>query len=231
MLTLAQCCVNVVSICVNVNVKIFPGSSIECMSVQETYEQRWQREHPRVVLYLKMEEYELLKRLADERRMTIKDFIVSLLRERGRESMEAPLEERREERGVKEQIEKIPGFEKVVLYLRRREYEIIARKAWNRGLCIEDWLVEAAVKYTPGLEIALEDARKSAKTKYDLGYSRGYDDGYAKGYEDGKNVGYKKGYEKGYEDGQAALRREMLDRELREYWAKYKPEMLHLYYE
>ena len=45
----------------------------------ERYIDRWLREHPRISLYLKREEYERLKSLAESRGMSIKEFIMSLI--------------------------------------------------------------------------------------------------------------------------------------------------------
>jgi len=45
----------------------------------ERYIDRWLREHPRISLYLKKDEYEKLKSLAESRGMSIKEFILSLI--------------------------------------------------------------------------------------------------------------------------------------------------------
>jgi len=47
---------------------------------KETYYHRWLREHPRVSLYLNRSEYELLKRLADEEGISIKEVVVMSIR-------------------------------------------------------------------------------------------------------------------------------------------------------
>ena len=46
---------------------------------KETYRERWLREHPRISLYLRRDEYERLKSLAGSRGMSIKQFILSLI--------------------------------------------------------------------------------------------------------------------------------------------------------
>ena len=43
---------------------------------KEKYYQRWLREHKRIVLYLKKEEYEILEKLASKQNMTVRDFLV-----------------------------------------------------------------------------------------------------------------------------------------------------------
>jgi hypothetical protein len=45
----------------------------------ERYIDRWLREHPRISLYLKKDEYEKLKSLAESRGMSVKEFIMSLI--------------------------------------------------------------------------------------------------------------------------------------------------------
>jgi hypothetical protein len=46
---------------------------------KESYRERWLREHPRISLYLRKEEYERLKSLAESRGVSIKELILSLV--------------------------------------------------------------------------------------------------------------------------------------------------------
>ena len=48
---------------------------------RETYYDRWRREHPRIQLYLSREEYEWLKKLADEKGMSMKELILEAIRD------------------------------------------------------------------------------------------------------------------------------------------------------
>jgi hypothetical protein len=48
-------------------------------SKKESYRERWLREHPRISLYLKRDEYERLKSLAESKGMSVKEFILSLI--------------------------------------------------------------------------------------------------------------------------------------------------------
>jgi hypothetical protein len=46
---------------------------------KETYRDRWLKEHPRISLYLKRDEYERLKSIAESRGMSVKELILSLI--------------------------------------------------------------------------------------------------------------------------------------------------------
>ncbi len=48
---------------------------------KEKYIHRWLREHPQVRLYLSRDEYELLKKLASEKGVSIKEFILSIIKD------------------------------------------------------------------------------------------------------------------------------------------------------
>jgi len=44
-----------------------------------TYLQRWRREHPLLQVYLSVEQYKMVKGLADSRKMSIKDLVVDAI--------------------------------------------------------------------------------------------------------------------------------------------------------
>jgi len=47
---------------------------------KETYYDRWRREHPRLQMYLNREEYEWLKREAEARGLSMKEFVLEIIR-------------------------------------------------------------------------------------------------------------------------------------------------------
>jgi len=70
---------------------------------KETYRERWLREHPRISLYLKRDEYERLKSLAESKGMSVKEFILSLIE--GFEKYYEDIESRAFEEGYEVAIE------------------------------------------------------------------------------------------------------------------------------
>ncbi|MCC6024060.1 MAG: hypothetical protein LM600_05105 [Thaumarchaeota archaeon] len=55
--------------------------SVEARRKRERYIDRWRREHPEVRLYLKREEYELLREIAAKSGMTIKEVVMKAIRD------------------------------------------------------------------------------------------------------------------------------------------------------
>ncbi|MET1160009.1 MAG: hypothetical protein ABWW65_03520 [Thermoprotei archaeon] len=51
---------------------------------KETYYQRWRREHPSITIYFNKEEYEWIKREAEERGMTVKELLLTAIRKKYR---------------------------------------------------------------------------------------------------------------------------------------------------
>jgi len=47
---------------------------------KETYYQKWRREHPRLQLYLSRDEYELLKRIAEDKNVSMKELILNAIK-------------------------------------------------------------------------------------------------------------------------------------------------------
>jgi hypothetical protein len=70
---------------------------------KESYRERWLREHPRISLYLRRDEYERLKSLAESRGMSIKELILSLVE--GFEKYYEDIEGRAFEEGYEAAIE------------------------------------------------------------------------------------------------------------------------------
>jgi len=72
-------------------------------SKKETYRDRWLREHPRISLYLRKEEYERLKSLAESRGLSVKELILSLVE--GFEKYYEDIEGRAFEEGYEDAVE------------------------------------------------------------------------------------------------------------------------------
>jgi hypothetical protein len=55
--------------------------NIEENMKKETYREKWLKAHPQIRLYLSKEEYEALKRIADNKHSSMKDIIMSAIKE------------------------------------------------------------------------------------------------------------------------------------------------------
>jgi len=78
---------------------------------KETYRERWLREHPRISLYLRRDEYERLKSLAESKGSSIKQFILSLIE--GFDKYYGDIKSKAYEEGYREAIEDFAEYPQV----------------------------------------------------------------------------------------------------------------------